>query len=213
MPRRDPIEQQAQQKPAAAQKTRPNGRSTRGRKTDYDAERMPAQAEVLCRDHGFTEAELATALLCSEATVRNWMTAYPEFLAAIKRGADAYDNVKVRGALRSRALGYEYTETEDGYSEKQGAWEKTAHKKLAPDVTACIFWLVNRQPDEWRHVARTIIQGDGKNPVKHTHEGSVAVEDMSVVQQPARAAEVHKILQEAGAIQLIAADGPSEKTH
>jgi hypothetical protein len=72
--------------------------------------------------------------------------------------------------LRSRALGYTYDESEEGITAKTGAYHKVMHKSQAPDVTACIFWLVNRQPEEWKHVARTIIQGDPKNPVAHEYK-------------------------------------------
>lgn len=146
-----------------------SGKKATGRPSDYDP-KYAQQAEVLMREHGLTEPELAKALLTSPASITNWKNEHPEFIAAINKGRDAFDSVKVRQALRSRALGYEYEESEEGYSEKQGAWTKTAKKKLAADVTACIFWLVNRQPDDWKHVARTIIQGDPKNPVAHKYE-------------------------------------------
>lgn len=154
-----------------AKPTRPNGKSTRGCRSTYDP-KCVAQAEVLMRDHGFTEAELAKALLITVPTLGKWKTEHPELLIAINKGRDEFDNTRVRAALRSRALGYEYTETEEGVTAglHGGPYEKTFHKKMAPDVTACIFWLVNRQPDDWKHVARTIVQGDPKNPVKHKYE-------------------------------------------
>jgi hypothetical protein len=31
---------------------------------------------------------------------------------------------------------------------------KTVRKHYPPDVTACIFWLKNRQPEKWRDVHR-----------------------------------------------------------
>jgi len=154
-----------------AETTRPNGKSTRGRQSTYSPV-YAAQAAVLMRDHGFTEAELAKALLVTVPTLAKWKAEHPELLSAINKGRDMFDSTRVRAALRSRALGYEYEEREEGITAglHGGPYEKTFKKKMAPDVTACIFWLVNRQPDDWKHVARTIIQGDPKNPVKHEYE-------------------------------------------
>src|SRR4030066_156100 len=98
----------------------------------------------------------------------------------------------------------EYTETtQKQLKNKEGEISTeilVAKKRMAPDTGACIFWLVNRNPDRWKHVQRTIIQGDTKNPVNHIHS---AAGDINFVSDQIRTAEVKKILQEAGAFKFI----------
>lgn len=211
--------------PAAKPKTRANGKSTRGRRSEYNPKYVDI-AEVLMREHGFTEAELAAALLVTVSTLTKWKREHPELLLAIKKGREEFDCEKVEKALRSRALGYKYTEKSTKTTTlKLGrgkekiqvpAEEVTVYEKsLAPDVGAAIFWLTNRNPEKWKQIARTIIQGDAKNPVKHQHDGKVnhTVEDMGIVNDPARAAEVARILRASGAFDSIAGPDTSTATH
>ena len=53
---------------------------------------------------------------------------------------------QVENALLKRALGYEYDEITTEY----GKEIKRVTKQVVPDVTAQIFWLKNRKPDQWR---------------------------------------------------------------
>lgn len=195
-------------------KVKPNGKAATGKPSNYNP-KYAQMAEVMMREHGFTEAELARALATNVPTLKKWCADNEEFALAIKEGKDKFDVTKVQEALRSRALGYEYDETEEGFSAKSGAYEKIFHKKLAPDITAAIFWLVNRNPERWKHLARTIVQGDPKNPVKYQHSGEVkhTVEDMGIVNDPARAAEVARILKASGAFEAIAGTDTPATTH
>ena len=163
-----PVSKQAKAKSVYAKKA--NGRYATGRPSTYNPDKHPDAAYSLCARLGAEDTDLAKSFLTTVDCITKWKVEYPEFLLAIKSGKAAWDDQNVVSALRRRALGYEYDEREEGFSIKSGAYEKTMHKKLAPDVTACIFWLVNRQPDEWKHVARTIVQGDAKNPVQHEYK-------------------------------------------
>lgn len=219
MPRRDPLQQpavQPQLKSNGKGKVRANGKSTRGTISTYNP-KYAEIAEVLMRDHGFTEAELAAALRTTVPTLTKWKRETPELLLAIKNGKEHFDVHRVQEALRSRALGYKYDESEEGITSglHGGPYEKTFHKSMAPDVTACIFWLVNRNPEKWKHLARTIVQGDPKNPVKHQHDGTVKhdIEGMDIVNDPVRAAEVARILKASGAFDTIAGIDTAPTTH
>ena len=62
----------------------------------------------------------------------------------------------VENALLKRALGYKYKETtkEPVKNQDTGEYEltitKEVTKEVSPDVTAQIYWLKNRKPNEWR---------------------------------------------------------------
>jgi hypothetical protein len=129
-----------------------------GAPTKYIDE-YPVQARELC-ENGATLVELAAFFQVSTFTIHQWRNRYPAFASAIKVGREASDN-RVERALYERATGYsietvklfrdgpKYDETgcrtEDG---KVTRVVVTEH--IPPDTTACIFWLKNRRPREWR---------------------------------------------------------------
>ena len=99
---------------------------------------------------GFTDNEIAAFFAVSPATITTWKHRYPEFLAALKTGKIPTDE-RVERSLYQRAIGYEQEEVK--IFMPAGALEPVYAKytaKYAPDVTACIFWLKNRRPEQWR---------------------------------------------------------------
>jgi hypothetical protein len=114
------------------------------------------------------EADAAKKLGVSVATFEDYKNKYPEFLEAIKRGKAPVD-FEVENALLKRALGYTFTETKsevellDGGVKNVKASTETI-KEIAPDVTAQIFWLKNRNPERWRDIKQTELTGkNGKD--------------------------------------------------
>jgi hypothetical protein len=100
----------------------------RGRKSAFRPEYiLIAKA---CARFGAIEEEIADELHINHATLDNWKKKYPEFLGALKAGKDASDD-RVEDSLYRLAIG----------------WNGNP-----PNVTACIFWLKNRRPSEWRDV-------------------------------------------------------------
>ena len=57
---------------------------------------------------------------------------------------------QVELALLTKALGYDYQETREEWSEKTGERTITQDHHVGPDVRAQIFWLKNRCPQRWR---------------------------------------------------------------
>ena len=116
---------------------------------------------------GMIESNIAKKLGVSESTFEQYKNQYPEFLAALKRGKAPID-FEVESALLKRALGYTYTETkreienlDNGVVLVKSTTETI--KEVAPDVTAQIFWLKNRNPQRWRDVKGVEMTGkDGK---------------------------------------------------
>lgn len=102
---------------------------------------------------GLTEKQIAYNMGIAYSTLKRWKKISEPLSAAIKEKKEIVDR-EVENALYKRAMGYEYEEVKkiqvkkaDGTEEKRV--EKTV-KKVAPDVTAQIFWLKNRKPAVWR---------------------------------------------------------------
>lgn len=118
-----------------------------GRPSKYKDE-YAGQAYKLCL-LGATDKEIADFFNVSEQTINSWKKAYPAFLESLKKGKLAADAV-VATKLYHRAIGYEHPEiiTATFQGEITDTMEVTKH--YAPDTTAAIFWLKNRQPAKWR---------------------------------------------------------------
>ena len=106
--------------------------------------------------NGLTEKQIAHNLAVAYSTFRVYKEKYPALSAVLKKGREVID-FEVEGALIKRALGYSYVEVTKELVEDEttGSAElkvvKTVTKQVAPDVTAQIFWLKNRKPNEWKN--------------------------------------------------------------
>lgn len=97
---------------------------------------------------GATDIELAEFFGVCKATINNWKKDYPEFLDSLKEAKAEADSKVVR-SLYERANGYSHGEEKIFLHE--GKPVKVAiTKHYPPDTTACIFWLKNRQKEDWR---------------------------------------------------------------
>lgn len=132
-----------------------------GRPTKYDP-KMNEQVEKLCK-LGATDKELADFFDVCEATINNWKED-SEFLESLKNGKECAD-ATVADSLYKRATGYEHPETKIATHEGIITDEKEYTKHYAPDPTAIIFWLKNRQPTKWRD----------KHEVEAHHTGDIKV--------------------------------------
>lgn len=134
-----------------------------GRKTSYKPEYAGIAAKLALE--GKIDTQIAEILGVSNATVYNWKNQFPAFLEALKLSKDIVD-AKVAKSLFDRAMGYSHPEEKIFYDSKSG--DVVVHettKQYAPDPTSMIFWLKNRQPDEWRD----------KREVDHTVAGNIEV--------------------------------------
>jgi len=118
-----------------------------GRPSAYDPKVTPILAGWLARE-GKIDTEIAEAFEINLATHYRWQHRHPEYREALKKNKRLIDE-QVVDSLLKRALGYDYTESENIMG-PEGATVKTKRKHMAADVTACIFWLKNRQPEKWR---------------------------------------------------------------
>lgn len=100
---------------------------------------------------GLTDEQIADNIGISRSTLNSWKDKYSDISDTLKRGKEVVDR-QVENALLKRALGYEYTETTREYIPELDEMKATKKvtKRVAPDITAQIFWLKNRKPDKWR---------------------------------------------------------------
>lgn len=142
----------------------------RGRPSDYRPE-YATQAERACELFGATDAELATFFGVNERTVNRWKAAQPDFCQALKKGKAQSDRV-IADSLFHRARGYTHAE-EKVFNNNGEIVRANTTRHYPPDVTACIFWLKNRQPRQWRQ--RDV-------PVNVELKGSLTEQGESVMQ-------------------------------
>lgn len=120
-----------------------------GAPTKYDPDHTPKLAGWMARA-GLIDAEIAGELGIDTRTLYRWKRQHPELCHALKESKAVVDHM-VEDALLKRAMGFEYTERKevtDADGKPISITEAT--RTIPPDVTACIFWLKNRKPKEWR---------------------------------------------------------------
>lgn len=130
-----------------------------GRPSKYKPE-FVKQAAKLCA-LGATDAQVADFFEVSVSTVSLWKVEHAEFSEALKVAKEEADK-RVEHSLYQRAMGYEHDEVD--IRVVAGKLKITPIRKhYPPDTTACIFWLKNRKPAEWR------------DKVEHEHSGKMSV--------------------------------------
>jgi hypothetical protein len=121
-------------------------KATRGRPSKFTPEMLPTVRDAARL--GATECQLAAMLGIAVSTLSEWKASNAEFSDALKEGK-AIADAEVAGSLFRRAV---------GFTGPDGVYQ-------APNVTAQIFWLKNRQPSEWRDVHRAEITGPDGGPI------------------------------------------------
>lgn len=119
-----------------------------------------AQAKKLAA-RGMTDEEIADILGKSVRTLYYWAANHPAFAKALKQGKKAPDE-RVQASLYKRACGYEYKSQKVFQHQGKVVRAKTV-EHVPPDTTAAIFWLKNRDPENWR------------DRQEHEHGGKVIV--------------------------------------
>lgn len=106
---------------------------------------------------GATDREAAEFFDVNEATVHRWKHEYPEFCEALKVGKETADQ-RVEQSLYRKAIGYQHDAVK--IMTVDGAVAEVPYvEHYAPDTTAAIFWLKNRNPQKWRDVKAQEISG------------------------------------------------------
>lgn len=121
-------------------------RQSRGRPSKYKPEyaEMARKVSLL----GTTNQQLADFFEVGIATIDRWLAEHRDFRCAVKEGREIAD-AKVADSLFRRATGYEHLEDDIRAVNGEIVITPTV-KRYAPDTTAAIFWLKNRQREQWR---------------------------------------------------------------
>lgn len=141
----------------------------RGKYEDWLTEDGLIKVQGWARD-GLSNEQIAHNMGVSAKTLCEWQNRFGEFRNAIKKGKEVVDR-EVENAMLKRALGYEYDEiTQEPVTDKDtGITEmrvtKRVTKQVVPDVTAQIFWLKNRKPNEFRDKRDVDLSGHVELPV------------------------------------------------
>lgn len=137
---------------------RQNAGAPKGRPSDFRPEYIAIAGRLALL--GLTDVEIAGALGTSEPTLNKWKRDHPQFAEELKRGKQVPDS-NVAASLYERAIGYSH-ESVKIFNAGGAPLVVPFTEHFPPDVTACIFWLKNRQPRLWR------------DAVDHKHSGEVA---------------------------------------
>ena len=107
---------------------------------------------------GRTDEQIAETVGISRKTLYNWKAKDEDFAEKIAASKDVADDL-VEKCLFQRATGYSHPETKVFFKDGE-FFEHTVEKHYAPDVTAQIFWLKNRKPQEWRDRVEHAVEKD-----------------------------------------------------
>jgi hypothetical protein len=122
-----------------------------GRPTLYKPEHAGRAREFCAR--GATNPDLAGRFGVSRSTIDLWIATHPEFAEAVQQGRDVADAVAVE-SLFTRVTGYSHAvEKVFLYRGEPRTVTYTAH--IPPETRACMYWLRNRRPEDWRAQADT----------------------------------------------------------
>lgn len=111
---------------------------------------------------GLTDEQIAHNMGIAPATLYEWKKAYSEIAESLKKSKEVADRI-IENALYERAKGIHktlkkpikvkqviYSQEGRKMAEKEVIQYADEEVYYPPDVTAAIFWLKNRKPDEWR---------------------------------------------------------------
>ncbi len=137
-------------------------KSKPGVKSSFKPEYI-GQAEKLCR-LGATDLEIGDFFGVTIRTIYRWKNENEEFSLALKTGKQEADE-RVERSLFARANGYEHEEVDIRVIQNEIV-QTPIRKFYPPDTVACIFWLKNRRPAEWRETKAVELTGANGGPLE-----------------------------------------------
>jgi hypothetical protein len=122
------------------------------------------QAKRLASVLGATDVEIAQFFGVSDRAIYRWKLAHPEFAKALKVGK-APANERVKRSLYLRAIGYSHEAEEVFCSNGKVTRVKTV-KHYPPDTGAIVFYLCNRDPENWKQKQQHELTGKNGGPIQ-----------------------------------------------
>lgn len=147
-----------------------------GRPTAYKPEYVELGQKLA--KFGATDQEMADFFEVNVATLYRWRNTHEDFRDAISASKEGVDQ-RVERSLYQQAIGYERTAVKillPAKSRKPLAVEYREH--VAPNATAAMFWLKNRQSDKWKDVSTSQVTGANGEAIQieQTAKGEVVGE-------------------------------------
>lgn len=156
-----------------------------GRPTKYKPEYCEQAQKLVML--GATDVQMADFFEVSISTFYLWKVQNPEFSDALKQSKEQKDAM-VEKSLYERAVGYTCRETKV-FNQNGEIITKDVDKHYPPDPTAQIFWLKNRQPEQWRD-RRELTGADGE-PLHPDNEKELAKRLVLILQEADNATTTH----------------------
>lgn len=113
---------------------------------------------------GWTDLEMADFFEVAESTWYKWKVDFPDFSEALRLWKQEADE-RVERSLFERATGYTHAE-EKIFNDGGEPMRVETRKHYPPDTTAAIFWLKNRNPEQWRDKTETEHSGKDGKPIE-----------------------------------------------
>lgn len=140
-----------------------------GRKTAYEKSVHPRWAASLAR-RGCTVDEIAEEFGVARSTLYRWRDLHAEFSDALNESRSQADEAVV-DSLYARATGRARRTTKRKREVLDGDGRKVTLTEMieetpAPDTTAMIYWLKNRQPALWRDQPREDASASSDKAIK-----------------------------------------------
>lgn len=142
-----------------------------GRKTGYDKSMCDKAYELASK--GLSDKKIAKSLQVGLTAFYDYKNKFPEFSEAIKKGKKPA-NSEVEAALFKKCTGFivkvqkafkvkniEYSESGKKISETEEVVLVEEDQYIPPDTTAQIFFLKNRESEEWKDKREA--ENDNKN--------------------------------------------------
>lgn len=156
----------ARRKISARSAASPTSADTATKVTEYQG-LFANIAKVMCQG-GAAYWQLALAFQVDEDTIREWISTHQDFAAGCKYGMNFADDT-VERSLYQRAVGYEYRDVKIFRYKGQVIYAPYT-KYMPASVQACIFWLINRRPDEWSLNPKPKPDAEDNGPLRRLYE-------------------------------------------
>ena len=150
-----------------------------GRPPRYKKE-FDKQCGEMCR-RGFIDDDLAAVFGVTVTTIKNWKHNHKSFLASVQENKPTAD-ANVKSSLYHRAIGgIKSVETRTTVDPSGQKTVTTIEKTSIPETAACIFWLTNRDGENWKRSGAAPDNGDNEAPpLSFSFQVQPAVKDMQI---------------------------------